>query len=31
MGLLLRVDLLGGMEDVGVLWWPGVEGGYGNG
>jgi hypothetical protein len=31
MGLLLGVDLLVGMEDVGGLWWPGVEGGYGDG
>ena len=27
VGLVLRVDLLVGMEDVGILWWPGVEGG----
>jgi hypothetical protein len=27
VGLVLRVDLLVGMEDVGSLWWPGMEGG----
>ncbi len=35
MGLLLGVDLLVGMEDVvedvGGLWWSGVEGVYGDG